>query len=182
MCIPAATAALVAAGLSAAGTGVAAYSAMSQASYQAKVAEQNAAMEREAFRQEEANTKEAALAHYRNVAKLKGEQIVGAAANGVGIDFGTSADTLADTDMLAREDVKRIYDQGAQKGKARDIQASNYIGEAAAQRSAGLGAALGGALNMGSSVLGGVSQYRQLGGGGLVSSVKATRRANAAIF
>lgn len=165
MCIPQAALAIGAAVMSAVGTGVSALSANAQAQYQAKVAERNAAMEREAFQVEQQATREEALAHYRNVAKLKGEQIVGAAANGVGVDFGTSADTLADTDMLAREDVKRIYDQGGQKMKARDISVSNYLGEAAAQRSAGKGALIGGAFNMGSTILGGVSQYRKLKAG-----------------
>jgi hypothetical protein len=165
MCIPAAAAALVAAGMSAMGTGVAALSAKAQGDYQAKIAERNAAMEREASQQDQQNTREEALAHYRNVAKLKGEQIVGAAANGVGVDFGTAADTLADTDMLAREDTKRIYSQAGQKMKGRSIAASNYMGEASAQRSAGTAALVGGAFNMGSTILGGVSQYKKLKAG-----------------
>lgn len=165
MCIPMAAAALASTVLSAVGTGVSALSAKSQADYQAKIAERNAGLEREANQVEQQATREEALAHYRNVAKLKGEQIVGAAANGVGVDFGTAADTLADTDMLAREDVKRIYDQGGQKGKARDIAASNFMGEASAQRSAGTGALVSGVLNMGSTVLGGVSQYKKLKAG-----------------
>jgi hypothetical protein len=157
-----AAAALAATVLSAVGTGVSALSAKAQGDYQAKIAERNAAMEREGFQQDQQNTREEALAHYRNVAKIKGEQIVGAAANGVGVDFGTAADTLGDTDMLAREDTKRIYDQGFQKGKSRDISASNYMGEASAQRSAGTAALVSGAFNMGSTVLSGVSQYKKL--------------------
>ena len=186
MCIPMAAAALASTVLSAVGTGVSALSAKSQADYQAKIAERNAGLEREANQVEQQATREEALAHYRNVAKLKGEQIVGAAANGVGVDFGTAADTLADTDMLAREDVKRIYDQGGQKMKGRDISASNYLAEASAQRSAGKGALVSGVLNMGSTVLGGVSQYNKLRGPtsakGLAKSAAKTVKQNSGIF
>lgn len=160
MCGPALP--LVAAGLSAVGTGLGALQANAQARYQAKIADRNAAMEREAGRQEIENTRVEALNHYRNVAKLKGEQRVAAAANGVSLDFGTAADVLADTDMLSREDVKRIYDSGNQRVRGHDIQASNFGGEASAARQAGKGALIKAPFDMGSTILGGVSQYRQL--------------------
>ena len=136
-----------------------------QANYQAKIAERNADMEREAAQQEIENTRQAALQHYRQVAQLKGQQIVGAAANGVVGDFGTAADTLADTEMLSREDVKRIYEQGNQALRGRDIGASNYMAEASAQRSKGSAALVSGLMSAGSTVLGGASQYSQIKAG-----------------
>lgn len=163
MCLPAAALAIGAAAMSAIGTGVSALSASKQANYQAKIAERNAAMEREASLQDQENTREAALAHYRKVAQLKGEQIVGAAANGVGVDFGTAADTVADTEMLSREDMGRLYKQGANNMRNRDITAGNFMAEASAQRSAGKGALVSGLFNMGGTVLSGVSQYKKLG-------------------
>ena len=186
MCLPAAPLALIGTALSAVGTGVAALQANAQANYQAQIAERNAGMEREAAQQEQENTRQAALAHYRQVAQLKGQQIVGAAANGVSIDFGTAGDTLADTEMLSREDAKRIYQQGNQNVRGHDIGASNYMGEANAQRQAGKAALIGGAFKMGSTVLGGASQYAQLRanlyGARLMPSVKRAFAANAAIF
>jgi hypothetical protein len=164
MCDPA-TLMIAATVASAASAGVGALSANAQANYQAKIAERNAGLEREAARQEQENTRQAALQHYRQVSKLKGQQIVGAAANGVGVDFGTAGDVLADTEMLSREDVNRIYQQGFQNVRGRDIQASNYMGEASAQRQAGKGALIKGAFDMGSTVLGGVSQYKGLKSG-----------------
>lgn len=162
MCLPAAALSLIATAASVAGTGISALQANAQANYQAKIAERNASIEREAAQQEQENTRQAALKHYREVAQLKGQQIVGAAANGVAVDFGTAADSLADTEMLSREDVGRIYQQGAQNVRGRDIQASNYTAEAVAQRQAGKGALIKGALDATSTVLGGVQQYKDL--------------------
>lgn len=153
---------LIAAGLSAVGTGVGALQANAQARYQAKIAEQNASMEREAAEQSILNTQEEALAHYRKVGALKGAQRARAAGNGVSIDYGTAADVLADTDLLAREDVSRIYKQGNQRTRGFEIAAANYMGEASAQRQAGAGALVKGAFDMGSTVLSGAAQYNKL--------------------
>lgn len=162
MCAPAATLALIGAGLSAASAGYGAIMASNQAKAQAKVAESNAAMERNAAQEEMQNTREQALARYREVAKVKGQQRVAAAANGVGLDFGTAADVVADTDMLGREDVGRIYKAGANAVKSRDIAASNYMAQANQARSQATGALVGGALDFGSTVLSGASQYKTL--------------------
>jgi hypothetical protein len=165
MCVPAAALPLVAAigaGVSAVGTGFAALSANAQHRYNAKIAERNAAMEREAGQQEIQNTREAALAQYRRIAQIKGQQRLAAGAGGVSLDFGTAADTAADTDMLAREDMDRLYRQGAQNLRGRDIAASNFMGEANAQRQAGTGALVKGAFDMGSTVLSGAQQYRAM--------------------
>lgn len=165
MCIPAAAlplAAAIGAGLSAVGTGFAALQANAQAKYQANLAERNAAMEREAGQQELQNTREGLLAHYRETARIKGQQRLAAAAGGVALDYGTPFDTAADTQMLANEDAQRIMDRGSQAVRGHDIGASNFMGEANAQRQAGTGALIKGAFDMGSTVLGGAQQYRDL--------------------
>ncbi len=161
MCGPATAAPMLIAStvMSAVGTGLGALQANAQANYEAKLAERNAALEREAAQQGILNTQTEALNLYRQVAKLKGQQRVAAAANGVAIDFGTAADVLADTDMLSREDVKRIYESGNQNLRGHDIGASNYMGEASAQRQAGTGALFKGAVDFGTTVLGSASQY-----------------------
>lgn len=161
MCGPPALAA-AAAVVSMAGTGMKALQANAQAKYQAKIAERNAALEREAGLQEDKATKEAALAHYRKVGQLKGQQRLAAAANGVSADFGTAADVLADTDMLSREDVRRLYEDGNNRRRSRDIAASNYMGEAQASRQAGKGALIGGLFDMTATALGGAQQYKTL--------------------
>lgn len=161
MCEPA-TLSLIAVGMSTISAGMGALQANAQSQYKAKIAERNAALERDASQQEQENTRQAALARYREIAQVKGRQRLAAAANGVGLDFGTAADVVADTDMLGREDVNRIYQQGNNAVKGRDIQASNYMGEANAARSAGTAALIGGAFDMGSTVLGGVSQFKDM--------------------
>lgn len=143
-------------------TGMGALQAHAQAGYQAKIAERNAALERESAQQSILNTQEERVQHYRQVAALKGQQRVAAAANGVALDFGTAADVLADTDMFSREDVARINKRGFERLRGFDINASNYMGEASAQRQAGKGALMKGAFDVGSTVLGGVSQYNDL--------------------
>lgn len=160
MCPP--VIALGAAAMSAIGTGIGAIQASSAANYRAKVADRNAALEVEAANQENQNTRDAALAHYRKVADLKGQQAVGAAANGVLGSFGTAADTYADTEMLSREDVGRIYRQGYENVRSRDTAAWNQRAQANAARSEGSNALLKGAFDFGSTILGGVQQYQKL--------------------
>lgn len=148
--------------LTAASQGLSALQANGQAQYRAKIAERNAALEREAGQQAQQNMRDEAQAKYREIAKIKGQQRVAAGANGVAIDFGTAADVQADTTALGSEDVKRIYDKGNQALRGADIGASNYVAEANAARSAGKAALVKGVLDMGSSVLGGASQYKTM--------------------
>jgi hypothetical protein len=156
---------IAATAVSAIGTGVGAIASSNAANYRAKVADRNAALEVEAANQENQNTREKALEHYRKVAALKGQQAVGAAANGVLGDFGTAADTAADTEMLAREDVGRIYQQGFQNVRSRDTAAWNQRAQANAARSEGSNALIKGAFDFGSTVLGGAQQYRKIQAG-----------------
>lgn len=164
MCGPAAIP-LVAAGMAAASAGVGALAANAQARFQAKIADRNAAMEREAGQQELQNTREAALDHYRKIGQMKGAQRARAAAAGVGADFGTAAAVVDDTEMLGREDVGRIYRQGAENVRGRDIAGANFKGQAAASRQAGTAALIKGGFDMGSSLLGGANQYNKMKAG-----------------
>lgn len=161
MCEPA-TLAIAAAAVTAAGQGYAALQSAAASRYEARVADQNAKLENEAAFRETENTKTAALAHYRRVAQLKGEQRVAQAANGVSLDFGSAADVAADTDMLAREDAQRIYDTGAENVRGFDISASNYRSSAKASRFAAKGAIVKGAFDMASTALGGATQYSKM--------------------
>lgn len=165
MCGPAALP-LIAVGMAAASAGVGALAANAQARFQAKISERNADMEREAGQQELENTRQAALDHYRKIGQLKGQQRARAAAAGVGVDFGTAAQVVDDTEMLGREDVGRIYKQGYENLRGHDIAASNYEGQASASRQAGTAALIKGGLDMGSSLLSASSQYSKLKGGG----------------
>lgn len=147
-----------------ASAGFSAWQGSEQASYQSKVAERNAKLESEAANQAKIATREEALAHYRQVGQLKGQQQAAMAASGIDTNFGTSQDIKETTDYLAREDAGRIYKQGASTMRGFDIRSANYRGEAAAQRAAGTAALVSGAMQMGQSVLGGVKQYRDAKG------------------
>lgn len=161
MCEPT-TLVLAATAVTMAGQGYAALQSAAASRYEARVADQNAKLENEAAFRETENTKTAALAHYRRVAQLKGEQRVAQAANGVSLDFGSAADVAADTDMLAREDAQRIYDQGAEKVRGFDINAANYRSSAKASRFAAKGALIKGGLDMASTALSGATQYSKM--------------------
>lgn len=147
------------------GTGVSAIQQSNMASYRAQVDQRNAQIEIQAANQENENTRLAALDHYRKVAQLKGQQIAGAAGNGVVTDFGTAADNVSDTNMLANEDVNRIYKQGYQNVRGRDIAAWNDMASANANSAAADGALINGAFAVGSTVLNGASQYGKLKSG-----------------
>jgi len=158
--------------VSMAGVGLSAAQSASQMKYQARVAERNASLENEAARVEQENTRTEALAHYRRVAALKGQQRVTAAANGVSLDFGSAADVADDTDMLAREDVTRIYEQGSQRSRGFEINASNERAQARSARAGAKNAIVSGIFDMGSTALSGATQYSKLKAGreGLVLS------------
>ena len=144
------------------GAGYNALQTSAQQRYQARVADQNAKLSAQAAQQEQQNTRDAALQHYRKVAQLQGEQRVAMAAGGLDVNFGNAADLTADTQMLAREDASRIYRQGAENVRGRDIEGSNYRSQAQASRQAASGALIGGAFEMAGTALGGASQYSRL--------------------
>lgn len=164
MCEPM-TIALIGAGVSAMGSVVGGVSAMQQANYEAQVAQQNAAIERENIQMEQDRTSREALLHYRRVSQLKGEQRATAAANGVSTDFGTAADLIADTEMMSREDASNIYRQGNENVRGMDRNVANFVGQSRAAKSRGRGALVGSLFQAGGSLLGGASQYRSLKGG-----------------
>lgn len=153
---------LAATAVTMAGQGYAALQSAAASRYEARVADQNARLENEAAFRATENAKTEALAHYRRIAQLKGEQRVAQAANGVSLDFGSAADVAADTNMLGREDVGRIYEQGSERVRGFDISASNYRSSARASRLAAKGALIKGALDMGSTALGGAAQYDKM--------------------
>jgi len=172
MCAPALPALLVAStAISAAGAGFGALQASAQNRYAAKIADRNADLANDATRQEMENTRESALQLGRRTAAIRGQQRAAMAANGVDLSFGSAADVLADTDMLGREDLGRLYRQGDQNVRGLDIQASNYRSEAAASRQAATGSLIGGVFDVGSTALGGATQYAKLKATGAFGSV-----------
>lgn len=161
MCGPAALP-IAAAVMSVASIGVGAMSANAQAKGQARIAERNATMEREASQVDLQNSRDQALSQYRQIGQTTGAQRARAAAGGVSVDYGTAAQVQADTQLLGNEDVSRIYQQRTQTQMGRDIGASNYEASANASRSAGKAALVKGAFDIGSSLLSSASQYDKM--------------------
>lgn len=161
MCPPAALA-VAAAAVSAIGSVVGGFAAKAQSNFQAKVAEANAANERENIELEKAKANREALLHYRKVAQFKGQQRVAAAANGVSTDFGTAQDIVTDTNTLSREDVGNIYGQSFQNVRGMDRTVSNFVGEARAAKARGKGALIGSFFEAGGTLLSGASQFKKL--------------------
>lgn len=186
MCGPPALA-LAAAAVATVGTGVGALQSAAQSRYEAKVADRNARLERESAELSIENTRQAALAHYRQLAQMKGAQRVAAAANGVSIDFGSALDVQADTAMLGQEDARRIYEAGDQERRGFEINTMNYRSQALASRTAASGALIKGAFDVGSTALSGAQQYSTLRNARdplarLQGSARKTMKANPRIF
>lgn len=161
MCGPAAVVLpIAAAAMTAASQGMGAIMASNQGKYEAKIAEQNAAIEREGLVLEQEATQTDALNHYRRVAELKGQQRMAAAGGNVSTDFGTAADIVDDTEMLSREDIDRLYRGSNERMKGIDRSVANFKGEASAKRSAAKGALIKGLFDVGSTVLGAAQQVK----------------------
>lgn len=167
MCGPPAIA-LAGAAIAATGSIVGGLQANAMGKYQQRVAEQNAALDRERINMERENSAREAQNYWRKVAQLKGQQRTHAAGSNVSTDFGSAAQIVMDTDLLAREDADLIYRGSAERIKGLDRSVSNNIAQGNAARSQGRGALIGSAFSAASSVLGGVSQYNKLSvdGGG----------------
>ena len=161
MCEPA-TLAIIGTVAATASAGVAGYSAYQQSKYQAKVAKQNAKFESERAIGEIDRGVEERRNLSRRYAATRGAQRAAMAANGIDVDFGSAADVLGDTDMFYREDTETSLTNQADRVRGIDISAANFRGEAAAAKSRATGQLIGTALNMGSTILGGVGQVNQL--------------------
>lgn len=166
------------AAVTAASQGYSALQASAASRYEARVADRNAKIESEAAFTATENTRTEALAHYRKLAQLKGEQRVAQAANGVSLDFGSAMLAQDDTEMMGREDVARIYDQGEQAVRGFDINSANYRDQGKAARKAATGALIKGGFDIASTALGAATQYQGLKGK-TAPAVRATARAPA---
>jgi hypothetical protein len=164
VCEPA-TLAIIGASMASIGQVVGGITAMQQANFEASVAQQNAAIERENIQMEQERTSREALLQSRRVGQLVGEQRATAAANGVSTDFGTAASLIDDTQMLGREDLSNIYKQGNENVKGMDRNVANFVGESRAAKARGKGALVGSLFQAGGTMLSGASQFRSLKGG-----------------
>jgi hypothetical protein len=143
--------------------------AMQQAAtyrYQAKIADRNAQSDIEAGRMAQDNAKLEAQRRYRQGAQVEGQQVAAMAANGVDLGFGNALNLQSDTAMITADDVGQIYRQAYQDQRTSDIKVFNDRAQASASRQAAAGAITKGIFDVGSTILGGATQFSKMKAGG----------------
>ena len=161
MCEPV-TIAAVAAGMAAVGSAATTVMTVQQHGYQAKVASRNADMEGAAARDAIERGKIESQNYQRQASQMQGAQRASLAANGIDTTFGSAADVRGDTAMMAGQDAQTIRENSMREVRGLDISAANYRSQASASRQAAAGAAVKGAFDFGSTVLGGAQQYSRV--------------------
>ena len=169
MCDPA-TLTIAGTAVAAAGTVVKTVNAANRATYEARVADSNAKLaSAQAADAAERGKLEAQRVMGRN-SQLLGRQRAAAAANGIEVDFGSSADVLGDTESIGRDEVATTYRNSEREMQGFDINASNYVAKARGARAARGAAIVEGAFDFGSTILSGAKQ---------VGQIRASQRAGA---
>lgn len=161
MCDPV-TLAVAGTAVAAAGSIVSGVNQSRQYSYQAKIAQQNAALDRKAAEDARARGAIEEARQYRKNAQLLGAQRAALAANGLEVDFGSAADLQTDTKTIGWEDAQTIRENAIRESKGYEISASNNVGKAASAKAAGSAAMIGSIFDAGSTILSGASQVRKL--------------------
>lgn len=130
--------------------------------YQAKLAEQNAALDR-------ANAQDAMKRgaieeqrQYTRNAQRLGAQRAALAANGVEVEFGSAADLQEDTRRIGQEDAATVRENAIREVRGFEIRSWNQRAEAAAQRANATNTLITSALDTGSTLLGGAEKWKNM--------------------
>lgn len=161
MCDPV-TLTVAATAVAAIGTGYSAMSANAQAKYERNVAEENRKHEVAAADDARKRGEIEQIRHYRALSQRLGDQRATMAASGLDVTFGSAADLMTDTAMLGYEDSAIIAENTAREVKGYEINAANYTMQGRAAKARGKAALISGALDIGSTILGGASQVGKL--------------------
>jgi hypothetical protein len=135
------------------------------ADYNAKVAEMNAKLSER--RAQDAIERGAAEEQRKRmeVARIKGQQKVAMAANGVDLSFGSPLDTIVDTAVLGELDALTIRSNAYRESYDRQVDAANQRAGATLNRMEAKAAKTGGYLAAAGTILGGAGkaygQYKQ---------------------
>jgi len=136
--------------------------ANAQGKYEAKIANQNAALSREAAKDAQNRQAIAQQQHWRKVAAALGMQRAQAAALGLDVNFGSPGDLQEDTLMIGYEDASTINENFAKEVKGYDIEAANYTMEGRAAKARGKAALVGGLLSGAGTILSGATQVAKM--------------------
>lgn len=159
MCEPT-TLLIAATALSAVGSGVAGYGSYQQGQFNQKISEQNAAMAR---RNAEDSLRRGNLAeaqHRREVDALKSSQKVGFAANNVVISSGSPLSVLQSTAEQGELDALTIRTNAERQAAGFTMDAQNSLLQGKLSAMQGKYGLAEGALNAGSTIIGGVRKYK----------------------
>lgn len=100
--------------------------------------------------------------------QLLSQQRAAAAANGIDVDFGSTALFFEDTKTAGAEDVRTIVENSEREARDGDIQAYNFGQEAFAAKEARSGLPLKTAIDLTGTIVGGATQAKLFGGAGAV--------------
>lgn len=162
MCIAAAPLMLAASAVQAVGAVASGMSAMSQGKYEAKVAEANARAESDAAREQLRIGKDEAADRYRQLGRVKGQQLAAMAANGIDVDYGSAVRLQEDTKDEGRIDVERIYRNTKNAAQGHVNQAANYRAEGQAAKAKGKSAFYSSLFEAGGTLLGGAAKFKEI--------------------
>lgn len=162
MCIDPVTMAATAAVVATVSQGVSTVAAVRQSRFEGRVAERNAAMDRESARDTMERGRVEEARYQQQLSQRMGSQRAALAANGIDLSFGSAADFLTDTAVIGQEDAAAIRENAMRETRGYEISATNYQGQASAARSRATGQAIGGALSTFSTALGGAQQYKRV--------------------
>lgn len=129
--------------------------AVGAANYQAQVAKNNAVIAEQNAQKASDSSQKDQLASDQQTAALVGEQEAIQGASGLSIGGASQLRTRRTAQRLGRTDAINIREQGNTEIQQFLQQGENFRAEARSQKSAATGALIGGALNLGSSLIGG---------------------------
>lgn len=158
MCNPAILVAASAA-VTAAGQWQGALFASRTARYRAQVAEQNKQIAREGAEDAIIQGQEQQRQLGREVAGRVGAQTARMAGNNVDITQGSAARVIDDTRMIGREDMEALSENIRRQVKSQQIDAWNFESEKRTAKSEAKQAKTAGMFAVGSTLLGGATQY-----------------------
>lgn len=168
MCGPAALIPLTIAStaLAAGGQIYAGNAAKNQGRYEQKIAEGNAARDRNAATDASNRGQVAQLQRYRALAQSLGAQRAGYAANGLDANFGSALETQLGTTQIGYEDSATLAENTRREMMGFDVSAANQVMQGRAARARGDAAKTASLFQAGSTILSGSQQVAKLKAGG----------------
>lgn len=146
--------------LKAVGAGIGAISAVAGGMYQAQIAKNNADIARQNAQLAAQKSQDEAKSNDENTKALIGEQLAVQAASGLNANTGSTLRVRQSTNRLGRADSYNIRQQGAYEVQNYLQQANNFEAESKASTFNAVLGGIGGAVDVGTSLISGASTTR----------------------